>query len=84
MSTNEPKIKNQPIAKFRVGSVTAGIWKNEGEKGTTFNATFDRRYRDNDNNWHSSASHNPDDLLALAKAADLAHTKILELQATPE
>lgn len=81
MTQNEQKAKNQPVAKYRVGSVTASIWKNEGEKGTTFSATFDRRYRDNDNNWHSSTSHNADDLLALAKAADLAHTKILELQA---
>ena len=36
-----------------------------------------RRYKDGDQ-WKSSHSYNADDLLALAKAADLAHTKIVE------
>jgi len=84
MSKNEQKPKNLPVAKIRVGGITASIWENKGEKATTFSATFDRRYRDGEGNWHSSASHNADDLLALAKAADLAHTKILELQGAGE
>ena len=33
---------------------------------------------DAEGNWHSSSSYNADDLLALAKAADLAHTQIIE------
>jgi hypothetical protein len=78
------KTKNPPVAKIKVGLVTASIWENRGEKSTTYSATFDRRYKDKEGNWHSSDSYNADDLLAKAKAADLAHTKILELQAMGE
>jgi hypothetical protein len=70
--------KTPPVAKVRVGLVTASIWENKTEKGTFHNVTFERRYRDAEGNWKSSHSYNADDLLALAKAADLAHTKIVE------
>jgi hypothetical protein len=70
--------KNPPADKVRVGLITASIWENETEKGTFHNVTFERRYRDAEGNWKSSHSYNAEDLLALAKAADLAHTKIVE------
>lgn len=77
---NETEIKNPPVAKVRVGLITASIWENRTEKGMFHNVTFQRRYRDAEGNWKSSHSYNLDDLLALAKAADLAHTKIVETQ----
>jgi hypothetical protein len=80
MASSKNSSKNPPVAKIRVSGVTVSIWENKGEKGTAYSATFDRRYRDAEGEWHSSSSYNADDLLALAKAADLAHTKILELQ----
>jgi hypothetical protein len=70
--------RNPPVDKVRVGLITASIWENPTEKGTFHNVTFERRYRDAEGNWKSSHSYNADDLLALAKAADLAHTKIIE------
>jgi hypothetical protein len=70
--------KAAPVAKVRVGLITASIWENPTEKGTFYNVTFERRYRDAEGNWKSSHSYNADDLLSLAKAADLAHTKIVE------
>ena len=79
MSNTETEAKNPPVAKIRVGGVTASIWENQGEKNTTYSVTFQRRYRDAKGDWHSSASYNPGDLLEIAKAADLAHTKVLEL-----
>ncbi len=69
--------KNPPVAKVRVGLITASIWENPTEKGTFYNVTFERRYKDGDQ-WKSSHSYNAGDLLELAKAADLAHTKIVE------
>ena len=69
--------KNPPVAKVRVGLITASIWENTNDKGTFHNVTFERRYKDGDQ-WKSSHSYNADDLLALAKAADLAHTQIVE------
>lgn len=72
--------KNAPVAKVRVGLITASIWENQTEKGAFHNVTFERRYRDGEGNWKSSHSYNADDLLSLAKSADLAHTKITELR----
>jgi len=70
--------KNAPVDKVRVGLITASIWENPTDNGTFHNITFERRYRDSEGNWKSSHSYNAEDLLALAKAADLAHTKIVE------
>ena len=75
--------KNSPVDKVRVGLITASIWKNTNEKGTFYNVTFERRYKDGDQ-WKSSHSYNAGDLLELAKAADLAHTRILEASAKDE
>ena len=70
--------KNPPADKVRVGLITASIWANETDKGTFHNVTFERRYIDSKDQWQSTHSYGPADLLALAKAADLAHTKIIE------
>ncbi len=69
---------NPPVAKVRVGLVTAAIWEKATDNGTFYNVTFERRYKDKDGNWHSTQSYDAYDLLNLAKAADLAHTQILE------
>ena len=75
--------KNPPVAKVRVGLITASIWENKTDKGVFHNVTFERRYKDGDQ-WKSSHSYNTGDLLELAKAADWAHTKILEATAKAE
>ena len=82
--TNETaETKKAPVAKIRVGLITASIWENKTDKGTFHNVTFERRYKDGDQ-WKSSHSYNTGDLLELAKAADWAHTKILEATAKAE
>jgi hypothetical protein len=74
----------KPAGKVRVGLVTATIWDNETEKGVFYNVTFERRYRDEQGNWHSTHSFGTDDLLLLAKAADLAHTEIIKARSSEE
>ena len=64
--------KNPPVAKIRVDLINASIWKNPTDKGIFYNVTFESRYRDGEGNWKSSHSYTSNDLLALAKAADLA------------
>jgi hypothetical protein len=76
---NEPA--NPPVAKIRVGLITASIWGRQTEKGRFFAVSFERRYKTQQGEWQTSHSYDPGDLLELAKAADLAHTKILELRA---
>jgi len=71
--------KQQPIAQVRIGAIRAAIWKNEGGDRARYNVTFQRLYKDGDQ-WKSSDSFGRDDLLVLAKVADLAHTRIFEIQ----
>ena len=69
-----------PVAKVRIGLIAASIWERKSENGTFYSVTFERRYRDSEGNFKTSHSYDAQDLLALGKTADLAHSKILELQ----
>lgn len=71
--------KIQPAEQVRIGSVKAAIWRNETEKGTFFNVTFERLYKIEEGQWQSANSFGRDDLLLLAKVANATHTRILEL-----
>lgn len=70
----------QPVAEVRVGRVKAAIWPNTTESGAVrHNVTFSRIYKDADGKWKSTSSFGRDDLLVVAKVADLAHTRIFEV-----
>lgn len=71
--------KTRPAAEVRLGNIRAAIWQNEGENGAWFNVTFERTYREGEE-YHSAQSFGRDDLLTLAKVADLANSRIFELQ----
>lgn len=75
-TTTPPK----PLRTLRIGAVQAAIWRNDGEKGPFYNVTFERRYRDSQEQWQSSHSFGRDDLLILAKIADEAHTIVCNQQ----
>lgn len=70
--------RNRPVHSVRLRNIRAAVWANEGEQGTRYNATFCRLYKDNEGFWRSSDSFGRDDLLLLAKVADIAHTWISE------
>lgn len=72
--------ENKPVDEVRLGRIKAAIWKNDTEVGPMHNVTLERTYRDGDD-WKSSQSFGRDDLLVVAKALDIAHTKIYQLQA---
>lgn len=73
---------NQPIDHVRLGAVQAAIWQNTDRNSIPrYNVTFERLYRDADENWKSTSSFGRDDLPLLAKVADHAHTRVFELQA---
>lgn len=69
----------QKPVEVRIGAIKATIWQNDTEAGVRHNATFSRLYKDGDQ-WKTTSSFGRDDLLVLAKVADLAHTRIHELQ----
>ena len=68
----------KPVAEVRIGAVKASIWQNDTQAGIRHNATFSRLYKDGDD-WKSTGSFGREDLLVLAKVADLTHTRIHEL-----
>jgi len=78
MTNTKTETKKAPVSKVRIGLISASIWENPTEKGTFYNVTFERRYRDGAGKWQSTHSYGLDDLLTLAKVADQAHSKIVE------
>ena len=70
---------NKPVDDVRIGRVKATIWRNETEDGKPrFNTVFARLYKDGDT-WQSTSSFGRNDLLLLAKVANLAHTRVCKL-----
>jgi hypothetical protein len=70
--------RNRPVHTVRLRNIRAAVWANETEQGTRYNATFCRLYKDSEGFWRSTDSFGRDDLLLLAKVADMAHTWISE------
>lgn len=75
--------KTTPVEKITIPPVTGSIWRNTAEKeGKPYYAvTVERSYRDENGNWKTAGSFAGSELLALAKVADLCHTRVLELRA---
>ena len=68
--------KAKPAHEVRLGSIKAAVWANQTTSGLRYNATLSRLYKDGDDQWKSSDSFGRDDLLVVAKVADLAHSWI--------
>jgi len=80
--TTDTNAAREPVSRVKLFPVEAAIWRNSTKEGEPFYAvTFGRVYRDREGQWKSSSNFNADDLLTLAKAADLAHSRIVELRA---
>jgi len=70
---------NKPVHQIRIGRIRAAIWANQTDSGLWHNVTFERTYRDGEA-WKSSDSYGRDDLLVLAKLADMAHSWIINVR----
>ena len=73
----------KPVDEVRIGRVKATIWRNGTDEQPRYNVTFSRLYKE-DVEWKSTQSFGRNDLLVLAKVADLAHTRIFQLPAEAE
>ena len=70
----------KPADAIRFGRVKATIWMNTTEDGQArYSVVFSRLYREGEQ-WKSTHSFGRNDLLLLAKVADLAHTRIWALR----
>ena len=73
----------KPSATVRIGSIKAAIWTNDTPGGPRHSVTFQRFSKSGDE-WKTTRSFGRDDLLVLAKVADLAYSRILEFEEPPE
>ena len=67
-----------PVARIKIGGVSAAIFRNEGEKGAFHTATIERSYKDGDD-WKTTNSFGTKDLAALSAVSQQATAKCLEL-----
>ncbi len=62
-------MSDQPVKKFRVGSVTAAVWKNENN----FSVTLQKSYREKDSEeWRNTETLFHSDILCAMKALERA------------
>ena len=73
----------KPVEEVRIGRVKATVWRNGTDEQPRYNVTFSRLYKEGDE-WKSTQSFGRNDLLVLAKVADLVHTRIFQLPAETE
>ena len=74
---------NLPTKKFSVGAVQVAVWENEGKEGKSYySVSFERRYKDKNDEWKSTSSLKANDLpkaiLALQKAYEFVSLKEME------
>ena len=74
----EKSKQSKPVQEFRIGFVKAAVWKHHNPEsgGRFFNVTFCRLYKKDGAQWASTESFGRDDLLAVSKVADQAHSWI--------
>ena len=74
----------KPIDEVRLGRVKAAIWQNTVDTPdggfTRYGVTFEKLYLNRDNQWRGTGSFGKDDLLLLAKVAEMAFDRIQEMQ----
>ncbi len=66
---------NKPVDKFREGPVQVSIWENEGINGAFRTASFELRYK-KDEQWQTGHSYGASDLKHLENAAQEARHRI--------
>lgn len=68
----------EPIKRFRIGYLTAAVWKNKSGDSTFYNVTLQARYKDEQGEWQDSTSLAHHDLLNAAKVLTRAEAWISE------
>lgn len=62
--------------------IVAAIWRNETAEGKAwYSVNIERRYKDKDGAWQSTGSFGADDLLTVAKLANMTHTEVFRFLA---
>jgi len=73
---------NQPLARFRVGSISCALWENEiqvnGTAKTVLKASASRRYKDKNGDWQSSQSFGRSEILLAIHCLRQAVARIID------
>lgn len=73
-----------PVAKFKVGQVSAALWENQiqvqGRPVTILKASIQRRFKDKQGQWQSSTSFNRNEIPMAIYCLQKAFERIVELQ----
>ena len=75
---------SKPETTFKLGSVRAAIFVNDGENGPFRTATIHRRYQDDQQQWHSSDGYGLQQLLQLRALVDRTITHLIDQQSNSE
>lgn len=70
-------MSDKPVKKFRLGYVTANVWKNDGQDRVFYTVDLQRSYKDG-TEWKSTGSMNHHDLLNAAKVLERAEEWIAQ------
>lgn len=73
----EPTEVNVPMGKFRVGSVTASVWKNE--KG--WSVSLQKSYKDDMGDWQNTGNLFHGDVVCAIRALQRAEDYVARMQA---
>jgi hypothetical protein len=79
---NNPPAATAPVRTLRLGRIKAAVWENTTDQRAYYNVTFARTYMDGEKKFRDTDSFGRDDLLLLAKLADLAHTFVCDQMAS--
>ncbi|MFC1765389.1 hypothetical protein ACFL6U_25375 [Planctomycetota bacterium] len=74
----------KPIWKYKAGQVSGALWENEiavnGKVMTVLKASVQRRFKDKDGQWKSSASFNRNEIPMAIHCLQKCFERIIELQ----
>jgi hypothetical protein len=70
--------QNAPIKRFRIGFVTASVWKNETADRPFYTVTVQRAYKDEKGDYQNNGNFNHADLLNLSRVVVRAENWIAD------
>lgn len=71
-------MSDKVVKRFRIGLLSASIWKNEGTEKPFYNVELQRSYKKEDGTWENTSSLSHADLLNASKLLQRAETWVAD------
>ena len=72
--------KNGPVEVVKDGAIRSAVFRNEGDKGPYFTTTIEKRWQDDDGNWHSTARFSEREALRASEVLRKSHDVMIGLR----